>query len=227
MRKSLAYKVIIRFIAYIKCIGKYTLYHGFLIADIIKAHYLEKKLGIETDGFDYYSDNLSLYKDGHAYGASLYCNLDKVFEYLKPKPEDIFLDLGCGKGRVVFFAALRKINKVTGVDVNQELIEVANLNLANFKPNNASIEFINEDAANFKIRGETIIFMFNPFGSMTLKKVITNIKNSLSDNPRKISIVFGSLFGSPSYENLLYNEDWLVLEAKLANGEYSVWGNRV
>ena len=45
--------------------------------------------------------------------------------YLKLDANDVFVDLGCGKGRAVFLAAAQKLKKVIGVELRKELADIA------------------------------------------------------------------------------------------------------
>jgi hypothetical protein len=72
---------------------------------LIKERHYEKRFGIETSTIYLLKDNLSLHKDGEDYQPTPYKKLEKVVEYLKLSSDDVCIDLGCGKGRVVFFFA--------------------------------------------------------------------------------------------------------------------------
>lgn len=184
--------------------------------------FFDKKLNIQTNKRYYVQDNSSLFKDGVFYQPSPYYLLKKIVEFLKPQPEDIFIDLGCGSGRVVFFMALQNLKKVVGVELNKKLIDIARRNLDNFKLGNSSINFINTDAASYEIKDENIFFLFNPFGYKTLEKVLHNIKNSLVANPRQIHIVYCF----PIHHILIDDQDWLVLEKEIGNGMCLIWHNK-
>lgn len=60
------------------------------------------------------------------YGETPYYSLVKIFKYIPVKPSDVFYDLGCGRGKLVFF--VRKYYKLTsfGVDIIPTFIKVAN-----------------------------------------------------------------------------------------------------
>ena len=106
--------------------------------------------------------------------------------------------------------------------MDERLVDAAKKNLKNARFNNTPVEIINADAAVFDVKEGTIFFMFNHFGPNTVKKVIGNIKKSLSANPRTIHIVYYN----PEYKYLLDTEDWLVLDNRMDDGEISIWRNR-
>lgn len=223
MKKNLLYKIIYFLLKYV--IGLVLSFKLFNIklSELIRTHYFEKKLNIQTDEDFSFKDELSLHKDGKPYGPISYHALRKIIDYLKLKPEDVFVDFGCGKGRVVFYVALQNIRRVIGVELNQELINIAYRNLANFKFNKAAIKLIHCDAVYFKINDENIFFMFNPFGYETFKAVIENIKNSLVKNPRQIRIVYVLHW----HRKLLRQQNWLTLEAELEGSTpTSIWRNK-
>jgi SAM-dependent methyltransferase len=186
---------------------------------LAKARYYDKKFGIKTaEDFGPQEDkNFDI--DQVRYSPTFYGVLKQMVDYLKLKEKDVFVDLGCGKGRVVFWVALQKIKKAVGVEINKNLIEIARDNLLKLKLRNSPIDFVQADVVNFDLREGTVFFMFNPFGLETLEKVVNNIKDSLTTNPRKIRIIY---YG-PMYGNFLDKQDWLIREGKIVNQDCLVW----
>lgn len=182
---------------------------------IIEGSYYDKKFGIETTKQYFSTCDLSDNKDSCPYEAAPYRRLKKIINYLRLSSEDVFIDFGSGKGRVVFFAAMQKIKKAIGVEVNRDLVAIAKNNLNSLKSDSISvstaIEFINSDVSAFDIKEGNIFFLFNPFGYKTLITIIENIKKSLIISPREIRIVYLN----PIHRNLLDRQDWLVLEKEL------------
>lgn len=190
----------------------------------IKERHYEKKFGIETSTIYLLKDNLSQYRDGEDYQPTPYKKLEKVVEYLKPSRNDVCADLGCGKGRVVFFFASQKVKKVIGVELVESLISIAKKNLNNLQiKDRAPVEIFHADVTDFNFDECTIFFLFNPFGYKTLEKVIQNIKKTLVYNPRKIRI----LYYNPAHRKVLDNEDWLILEGQVDKTNIFVWHNKL
>lgn len=194
------------------------------LISVVKDHYYDKKLGIETSESYFCPSNnsASLYKDMHINRPTPYDKLQKALGHLKLKQDDVFVDLGCGKGRAVIFAAMQKLKKVVGVELDKNLVDIAKDNLKKARFNNTPVEIIHADAAVFDVREGTIFFMFNPFGPNTVKKVADNIKKSLIINPRTIHIIYYN----PEYKYLLDTEDWLALDSRMDDEEISIWHNR-
>ena len=182
-------------------------------------------MGIETQGFSFSRDDINsiLYEDASPYAATRYPRLKAMINYLKLNEEDVFIDLGCGAGRVVFFVGVQRLKKVIGVEMRRELVDAANRNLKSLKLSNTSIEIINTDASAFDVKEGTVFFMFNPFGEKTFTKVVENIKKSLVTNPRKIRIVYYCSV----YKDLLDSQDWLVSEGEIDKTDIFVWHSKL
>jgi SAM-dependent methyltransferase len=209
-----------KFLFFTKPLGLYSYIRNILA--LAKARYYDKKIGIEAEESLCPKEDNSLYIDATRYSPSFYGRLERMVDYLKLGEKDVFVDLGCGKGRVVFFVALQKIKKVVGVEINKDLIAIAKDNLRKLKLNNSPVDLIHLDVVNFDVREGTVFFMFNPFGIKTLEKVISNIKDSLITNPRKIRIVYYC----PAYCNFLDKENWLIREGEIENKNCLVWRSR-
>jgi predicted RNA methylase len=189
-----------------------------VIFEVIQEHCADRRLGIEADEETFRKDE-SLYKDKHIYSPTYYSILRKIFDNLHLEPNDVFIDLGCGKGRVCFFAAGKNIKKVIGIDLDEAMLDIARNNLRNLKIKHVPVEFIRADAATFDPKEGTVFFMYDPFGYRTILEVIENIKRSFDASPRKIRIVYYA----PVFRHIFDGEDWLEIESEIMNGETIVW----
>ena len=186
----------------------------------MKAAYLDRKMGIEAkeDG------TFTAYEPGkeQIYQPTYYGRLERMLRFLIPTEEDVFVDLGCGKGRAVFLAAMQPFKKVIGIEINKKLYDVALKNAGTVRSRRAPLQFIYADAADFDPKEGTIFFMFNPFGASVLKRVLSNIKISLVSHPRKIRIVYYA----PQCRALLDEQDWLLAAGNIENEVCPVWESR-
>lgn len=187
----------------------------------LKASYYDRRLGIVVKG-EPFREDISYYKDMYQNQVSFYGRLERMVSYLKLNSEDIFIDLGCGEGRVVFFLALQNIKKVIGIEIDKGLIDSARRNLDNLKFHRSHIDLIQTDAAEYEFKEETVFFMFNPFGRKTFTQVRNHIRKSLIANPRNIRIVY---YG-PAYHSLLNDQEWLMLEGRIEEERCSIWRNQ-
>ncbi len=198
-----------------------------IILETIVEHFIDKKLGIETSNFTSFNNVQSTFmsglnNDGIFYQAISYKKLRKLVEYLQLDENDIFIDIGAGKGRSIFFIAQYKLRKVIGIELMKELADIARWNLAHLKGNHCPIEIVEDDAATADLSEGTIYFMNNPFGSLTMTNVLNNIRNSLRTNPRKIRIIY---FFSV-HVDLFLEQDWLEKEGNLSYSTDTIWRNK-
>ncbi|NTV28675.1 MAG: hypothetical protein HGA80_01175 [Candidatus Omnitrophica bacterium] len=224
LRTCLAYKIL--------CVLKWATV-SFLVAGycklllIIKAHYLDKQLGIETSDFvsfrnirDSFRDGR--YKDGEIYEAISYEKLGRVLAYLQMTPKDVFVDLGCGKGRAVLMAARQPLRKAVGVELRADLYFRARANLDRLNLV-TEVVLLNADAATVDMQEGTVFFMFNPFGYRTIIDVLARIRDSLAARPRDIRIVYINSV----YADLLDSQPWLRREQSLGDPKDVIWTSKL
>lgn len=163
--------------------------------------------------------------DGCRYASPDYWYVRKVANILRPGPQDVFYDLGSGMGRILCVIARRHLRKCVGVELFEPLCEVARRNADRLRGRKSPIEIICEDAAKANLSDGTIYFMFNPFGPDTIRDVIENIRRSLSNNPRTVTIVYYNARHEPALEA----GNWLEQFYQFATAgglRVSFWRNR-
>ena len=186
----------------------------------------EKKYGINTTGADelYKLEKLGI-DISHAtiYMPVSYALLEEIFKQLNPskplnpKPLNHFLDIGCGKGRVLCVAAHQGFKKVTGIDFAKALCDTAKENLDLTKQKIPVLEYkiINNDAFYFEIPDDVdCIFFFNPFDEIIMSGVVNNILKSLQNNPRKINIIYVNPLHKDLFLKAGYTETWYSKKMK-------------
>jgi len=90
-----------------------------------------------------------------------------------------FIDLGCGKGRMVLMASQFGFRQAIGVEFAPELVEIARTNILKMGLCNAFI--ICGDAADFTFPvGDLVVFLYNPFLTEVMRTVIANLGRQLS-----------------------------------------------
>jgi predicted RNA methylase len=145
------------------------------------------------------------HNDSGRYEVPDYWYMRKVRGILRPGPEDVVFDLGCGMGRFVCLVARRKVRKCVGVELSPRLCEAAQENAVRLRGRQAPIEIVCSDAAAADLSGGTIYYMYNPFGPATMGEVLANIRSSLSTNPRNITIAYYNSI----HEDLFQSSGWL------------------
>lgn len=106
-----------------------------------------------------------------------------------------FLDLGCGKGRMLALAAERGYRRCEGVELDSSLATIARRNLSSSRlrhvPSLAAIaSVVHADAREYRFPEEPLaIFLNNPFAVPILQVVLDNLGASLASAPRPVTVV--------------------------------------
>lgn len=129
---------------------------------------------------------------------------------------DVFIDFGSGMGRVVVVAATYPFRKVIGVEIAPQLDKIARENVRRAWPRLRcrDIELLSADANTYAVPREvTVIFIYNSFVGEILSNVLDNIRRSLDDAPRRITLVYAN---PRHFETELRARDWLRKSRELA-----------
>jgi SAM-dependent methyltransferase len=114
----------------------------------------------------------------------------------------VFIDIGCGKGRVVLLAAGLPFKRVIGLDFSPRLIEQAQRNIEQYSgPRRASsVDVRVGDAAEFSFpEGNLLLYMFDPFGPAVMEKMLANLEAARRQSSRQVTL----LYYSPEYCELV------------------------
>jgi SAM-dependent methyltransferase len=149
----------------------------------------ERRLGIATGGVVEIDR-----PDSNRYATFAYSSIVRILRNLEMGAEDVFVDIGCGMGRVVCCAAQFHIARVIGIDIDEALCAIARANARRLRARFAPIEIVNVPAQEFDYRDCTRVLLFNPFGEATLNLVIGAMKQSLKEKPRSIRIAYVNPF---------------------------------
>jgi len=151
-------------------------------------------------GVDLSSENLDKltkvgeHKDrGTAYLQNSYEVIDEVLKEVEKLDKDVtlgfFLDYGSGKGLPMIIAQRHGFKKVIGVEFAKELCEVCIKNMEKMGIKN--YEVLNMDAADYTpLKETTLIFLFNPFDEVVMKKVAKKISSQKNNFKRELYIIY-------------------------------------
>lgn len=110
-------------------------------------------------------------------------------------PDDVLLDYGSGKGRSVIWAASSyRFRRIIGVELDPRLHRSAQANLARWNGPLlcGNVEFTCADATQFDVPDDvTVIYFYNPFIGTVFEKVLGKIQESLTRNPRELTVLYG------------------------------------
>ena len=172
---------------------------------------------------------LDIASDNRRRGVDYSATKPRVFTrflaLLQPDRTGTFVDLGCGKGRVLLLAAKFGYRKVVGVEFSPQLCRIARSNVsAYWRKTHAATEFeiLETDVCGYQMRDdETVYFLFNPFDAVVMRIVRENLEASFHRRPRTISL----LYYNPVCARVLEQGSLFrkVMEARYAGAEAWVY----
>ena len=114
------------------------------LIDAVKIYLLK----IDTRIFDY-KYNVNTHKDSYLkdlkfnsinkkeacdYETLAIFSIKKILNNIEIDKKDIFVEVGCGKGRVLLIASRYNFNKIIGIEFSPELVDIARSNVSICSP---------------------------------------------------------------------------------------------
>lgn len=183
--------------------------------------------GLETDGMVRLEDLGLAADERRNYGPSGWKTIDRLARRVPLGPDDVFVDYGCGKGRIVYLAALHPIARVIGVELSPELAAVArrNLEISSSRLRCRDVRIDVSDALSWPVPDDlTIAFFYSPFTGRIFEGVVENLRRSVARRPRALWIVHQRLADSHAKHPAvlcsrhLESLDWLEAGERIPNG---------
>ncbi len=137
-----------------------------------------------------YLNELNLPEDRcHYYANSGGPHLDTVLKALKITAQDCIVDFGSGKGGALITLSRYPFARIAGVEISPDLAVIAKQNFHKLNIKNVTMNVC--DAADFiELDEYNYFYFFSPFPAAVMSAVIRNICASLTNNPRKASIIY-------------------------------------
>lgn len=171
----------------------------------------DRGAGAETNG-KHQPHELSIASDNIRFASEYAPTPTRVFSRVISAVEAdlrdfVFVDLGSGKGRTLLLAAELPFRRIEGVEFAAELHEAAKRNIATLAGRGCRSKVVahHVDAAEYRIPDEPCIFyLYNPFGTPVMSRVLDNIEASFHRTPRPIYFLYlnpklGHLFEQRSF----------------------------
>jgi SAM-dependent methyltransferase len=128
-----------------------------------------------------------------SYEAAGWRELRRILRPAEVSGDDVFLDLGSGKGRMILLASRYRFRRVVGVEVAEPLTAVARRNVAScrLRPRCGDIELVNADVLDYGIPDDvTVVYMFNPFRGAIFDAVVAELIASVDRRPRPLRLIY-------------------------------------
>jgi len=164
-----------------------------------------RRIESEAERLDWYLDrglNTSLHEygvpeiaavEGVVYLPTPWHVLPRALHALRASQEDVLVDFGCGKGRIVHQAAKRPLRRVIGVEISPTLAGFAQslVTAHRHEYRCRDVQITVGDAAQFAVPDDlTITFMFDPFRGRTMDAVLRSLIESIDRQPRRLSLIY-------------------------------------
>ncbi|MBU6284152.1 methyltransferase domain-containing protein [bacterium] len=182
---------------------------------------------LETDGMVHLETLGLAAEERRNYGPSGWKTIDRLARRVPLGPGDVFVDYGCGKGRIVYLAALHPVARVVGVELSPDLAAVArrNLEVAASRLRCRDVRIEVSDALAWPVPDDlTIAFFYSPFTGRLFEGVVENLRRSVERAPRGLWIVHQRLADSHDRHPAvlcsrhLEGLDWLEAVDRVPNG---------
>ena len=132
--------------------------------------------------------------DNNPYDGSQWLPVWRALRRLDPGPQDVFVDLGSGKGRVLLIAGSLPYGRVIGVDLDEELDRCAkeNIRKAAGRLRAKEVTSVTANVLEWPVPDDlSVVFMFNPFMGQTFCGAMQRILDSYDRKPRDLRIIYG------------------------------------
>ena len=151
----------------------------------------------------------------HSYADSGGLAFDKIMANFKIVPGDAIIDYGCGKGGVLISLSKYPFAKITGVEIDPDLVAIAKSNIARLHLRKIDIKCC--DATSFKELDQyNYVYFFDPFPCLVMKDVMQNIEASILEHPRQVTIIYLN----PFCHNLIETNSIFFKTKELAHFEH-------
>ena len=127
-----------------------------------------------------------------------------LLEALRPTADDVFVDVGSGKGKMIYYAAQLGFEKCVGIELAASLLLLAERNLRRLGLT-ADVELLQRDASKIpaaELANGTVFYLYNPFFEETLSKFLAIVAESHALRRRPIKVVYcNARYATPFEQN--------------------------
>lgn len=133
--------------------------------------------------------------DYHDYEPSGWRSLSRALRGLDTGPADSFLDIGCGKGRVVAQAARRPFKRVLGVELSPQLAQSARELAEGDRRRRrcGEVEIVVADVTTWRMPDDvTVVYVYNALSGAGLEAMLDRIAESAGRAPRRLLLLYAN-----------------------------------
>ncbi|WP_051515621.1 methyltransferase domain-containing protein [Candidatus Blastococcus massiliensis] len=164
--------------------------------DAARTALFDRRYGVDTEGVVSPADAGISEPDSMEYRPAGLLALRRILPPRLVGPDDVFVDLGSGKGRVVLQAAMGyPFRAVYGVELSAALHTVAERNVATLRDRfrGSEVRLVHGDARTAELPDTvTVAHLYNPFRGAVFEAVAHRLLASVDRNPRRLLIAYGN-----------------------------------
>lgn len=164
--------------------------------ELVTTILFDRRYGVETVGSES-ADELGL--TDAQYVSYMPIRLRSLRRLLPPRSvggDDVFVDLGSGKGRAVLIAGLNyPFRRVEGVELSSALHETAERNVAavRHRLRSRDVRLVRSDVLDYEVPDDvTVVLINNPFKGAVFTTVVERLLASVDRRPRRMRIIYGN-----------------------------------
>jgi SAM-dependent methyltransferase len=127
------------------------------------------------------------------YEPSEWRSVRRAFRGLNAGRDDVLVDFGSGKGRVLLMAAEFPFRRVIGVEISQELNDLAREHIESNRSRRRceEVELVTANALDYEVPDDvTVAYFFNPFIGDTFMAVVRKLIDSVNRVPRELRLLY-------------------------------------
>ncbi len=151
----------------------------------------ETTLGVDFDAI-LENQEIGTGPESRRYQATITQAFVTLLEATSPTVDDVFVDVGSGKGKMLYYAAQLGFEKCIGIELSSALVPLAERNLRRMALS-ASVELLQRDASKLSpadVSAGTVFYLYNPFSEEVLSKFLASVVSSQALRRRPIKIVY-------------------------------------
>lgn len=132
---------------------------------------------------------------------SKYSAFPIIFRFVRIKKDDVLVDVGCGKGRVINYWIFKKYkNKIIGLELDKRIAKQTAKQFSRLK----NVTIIPGNALLHIPQDGTVFYFYNPFSKEVVHQFETILAEMFQNKPIKI------IYYNPKSIDVFYNDRWRV-----------------
>jgi trans-aconitate methyltransferase len=165
-----------------------------VIVDRVRDAWEDCRLGIRTAGLIPIETLVGTWDDCHDYAPTSFRAFRAFMDVVHVESgRDVFVDVGCGKGRVLVMAAQYPFRRIIGIEMSPALAAMASANVSRVRRRCHDVAVWTGRASQFSFPDDaSIVYFFNPFHGAELERVLDRLRQSVLAAPRRLQVVFNN-----------------------------------